>query len=787
MRAAGIILLAVSLISVIYAAAVSGQAWIEFSAGPKSAGIGAGLAAGVRFHGAYFRALSGAVLNRELPSVQRTAAISGCFRSYLDHADAYDQKRRAADSADALLFFREVFSYRDFLDAYALHEHIDDIAELQSLTETLDAIGAPAARPGKAIFNTAAVSGADAYRAAYDRLHAEHGGEAGTYLEFMRAFTAMIRLYADAGNALSSAASYLDTVFTYDAYLEALDTLHLEEFAEFSGSVYSLFIPFAQEAAYAAPDTDAFFRTLYREMETRYPAGLPDFEYFMPVMADLLGAEDVFDGSYATVYRAAQNLVNADKNASFSVFLSGYVKTILSDAAANSAIAFSGALFGLIARYPLTALAGLLCLAASVALHYLAIARLMKKKAGNLPPRDPEVLLEVINLKQYFRSGDFFTKAVDGISFHVKKGEVFGLVGESGCGKTTTGRVIINLYEPTQGDIFYHGMRISSTRGGLSVLIRNLRVEHAARVKAFRSEAREKAAGSRAEKAALYKQLRQNIRQDKRALREQIDEARVQAYESYAEKAKCAELYQRQNTQKANQKKADVARGDIMSGIQMIFQDPIASIDPRMTVREIIAEGLIIRGIRDKAVIEEKVFETLELVGLVREHADRYPHEFSGGQRQRIGIARAIVLNPNLIIADEPISALDVSVQAQIINLLNELREKMGLTMIFIAHNLAVVKYFSERIAVMYGGKIVEMAAADELFSHPYHPYTQSLLSAIPYPDPLYEKQRRRIEYQPALAHNYSVDKPSAHEIVPGHFLYCNQAELDACRAERGL
>ena len=176
----------------------------------------------------------------------------------------------------------------------------------------------------------------------------------------------------------------------------------------------------------------------------------------------------------------------------------------------------------------------------------------------------------------------------------------------------------------------------------------------------------------------------------------------------------------------------------------------------------------------------------LDLVGLVREHADRYPHEFSGGQRQRIGIARAIIMEPDLIIADEPISALDVSIQAQVINLLNDLRERMGLTIMFIAHNLSVVKYFSDRIAVMYFGHIVEMATSDELFAHPLHPYTKSLLSAIPYPDPHYEKNRKRIEYNPARAHDYNTDQPSLREIVPGHFILCNEAEYQQYLKEIG-
>ena len=229
------------------------------------------------------------------------------------------------------------------------------------------------------------------------------------------------------------------------------------------------------------------------------------------------------------------------------------------------------------------------------------------------------------------------------------------------------------------------------------------------------------------------------------------------------------------------------AKDNIMTKMQMIFQDPIASINPRMTVREIIAEGLKIRGIRDEKYIDEKVYEVLDLVGLVREHADRYPHEFSGGQRQRIGIARAIVLEPDLIIADEPISALDVSIQAQVINLLNDLRNKMGLTIMFIAHNLSVVKYFSDRIGVMYYGKLVELADSDELFEHPLHPYTKSLLSAIPYPDPHHEKHRQRIEYKPLKGHDYSVNKPSLREIKPGHFINCNDEEFERYKKELGL
>lgn len=211
--------------------------------------------------------------------------------------------------------------------------------------------------------------------------------------------------------------------------------------------------------------------------------------------------------------------------------------------------------------------------------------------------------------------------------------------------------------------------------------------------------------------------------------------------------------------------------------MQMIFQDPISSLNPRMTVQEIVGEGLTILGGYSKDEIKEKVGETLELVGLSKEYAARYPHEFSGGQRQRIGVARALIMNPDFIIADEPISALDVSIRAQVINLLSELKESLGLTMLFIAHDLSVVRFFCDRIAVMYNGKIVELAKSEELFKNPMHPYTISLLSSIPQPDPDYERNRKKIDYNPRL-HDYRVDKPVMREIINDHHVYANEKEF---------
>ncbi|MDY4895165.1 MAG: ATP-binding cassette domain-containing protein [Candidatus Borkfalkiaceae bacterium] len=396
-------------------------------------------------------------------------------------------------------------------------------------------------------------------------------------------------------------------------------------------------------------------------------------------------------------------------------------------------------------------------------------------------------LLRVEHLCQYFRSGGATLKAVDDVSFEIGKGEVFGLVGESGCGKTTTGRSIIRLYDITSGSVYFKGVRIAAGTDSYRNEVKRAKAEYKnAQKEAKGSENAEKRKAEAEEKYhAAIKEQTENIRsavydkknfdKDYRAAREKaIAEEYEKLLDGVTEEEKRAALIKEKNEKIRLAKKSS-----IMNDIQMIFQDPIASLDPRMTVREIIAEGLVIRGIKDKKYIDEEVYRVLDLVGLRPEHAGRYPHEFSGGQRQRIGIARAIILNPELIIADEPISALDVSIQAQVINLLNDLRKRLSLTILFIAHDLSVVKYFSDRIGVMYFGKLVELATSDELFSHPLHPYTKSLLSAIPLPDPAYEKLRKRIVYNPLAEHDYGTDKPVMREVSPGHFVYCNEEEFN--------
>lgn len=415
-----------------------------------------------------------------------------------------------------------------------------------------------------------------------------------------------------------------------------------------------------------------------------------------------------------------------------------------------------------------------------------------------MPNQKDDVLLRVEHLCQYFGP----TKAVDDISFDIKKGEVFGLVGESGCGKTTTGRSIIKIYNITSGSIYFKGQRICAGTASYRNAIKQANDEAENEIKALtadsaanpgnKAENDAKIAARKSELAAFVAEQKKQIaaarfdqqNSDKEYAKQLVEKVKAE----YEPKLSAAGGEEAAALKKKYRHDLNVAKhSKLITKIQMIFQDPIASLDPRMTVKEIISEGLVINGVKDQEYIDNKVYEMLELVGLVREHAGRYPHEFSGGQRQRIGIARAIVMNPDLLIADEPVSALDVSIQAQVINLLNELRERLGLTILFIAHDLSVVKYFSNRIGVMYYGKMVEMAETDELFAHPMHPYTRALLSAIPLPDPHSEKQRTRIIYNSLKDHDYSVEKPTLREVLPGHFVYCNDAEERKYKEEFGL
>ena len=441
----------------------------------------------------------------------------------------------------------------------------------------------------------------------------------------------------------------------------------------------------------------------------------------------------------------------------------------------------------------------------------------------NSNTKKSDVILDVKNLKMFFKyanTGAYkYNKAVHNVSFNVKRGEVFGLVGESGCGKTTTGRSIIKLYNITSGSVYFNDVRIAygprfdqkeikwsviKAKKAIEELNRQRRNEiddlHATMEeeqyqalvdevnKKYDTQIREideKTAAHVAETRRLIKEGREDQNKCDQKYGKAMEQKVIDYFAPELAKFENRELSE-EETQQYEELKTKVKRfrkkarkETITSHIQMIFQDPISSLNPRMTVREIIAEGLVIRGITDKKYIEQRVNEALNMVGLVSEHATRYPHEFSGGQRQRIGIARALIMEPEMIIADEPISALDVSIQAQVINLLNDIKEKMNLTILFIAHDLSVVKYFCDRIAVMYYGKIVEMASSDELFLNPLHPYTRSLLSAIPEPDPIAERNRKRIRYNPATDSVYENEQPTLKEVKPGHFVLCDNKEFE--------
>ncbi len=376
-----------------------------------------------------------------------------------------------------------------------------------------------------------------------------------------------------------------------------------------------------------------------------------------------------------------------------------------------------------------------------------------------------DIILSVRNLKQHFKVGKHaVVKAVDGISFDVYRGETFGLVGESGSGKSTTGRSIIKLYNITDGEIYFNGQRTSVGLKTIDRDIKDLRkkIKYTPKTQLLVDEQENIILAAKQQIDFLKRNNEKDTKRKIDTLKTKIIKANARIKEiekkEYSKEKNLEEIKKLDGYRKGDLKKdiekrksyknENLETANFSQNVQMIFQDPMACLNPRMTVKNIIAEGLVIhRMFKSKAEKEQKVYDILKKVGLSREHADRYPHEFSGGQRQRIGIARALITTPEFVIADEPISALDVSIQAQVVNLMDELKNELGLTYLFIAHDLSMVKYISDRIAVMHLGKIVELGTSDEIYYKPIHPYTKSLLSAIPQPDPKSERERERIIY----------------------------------------
>ena len=793
LKTIGLVVMAIAIVMSIYVVANDGAGWSTLSGALRSYQQNASVVTRAWFDKQYFSAMIDAASTKTLGGDVRQNRALTFYTTWVNELaagqDALSKQKLDAFCAD----FDQNFDVDAYLTLYEQQESGSDSRLLAESFDYLNKVMTPAAPKGKPIKIATANTEPDV-AAFYETFAQEHGEEAGSYLEFVETLTTMVRASVDAGNKPASMKKYLNAL-TFEDYaaalaeqrtMERVDTEDIRD--EFAALV-------EQKKQGEAIDLEAFVQSKYEALQARYPnENLGTLDVFATTLLERMQSED-FDGSLSSLLKAVQVSVAAAPT--YQTALKSLAETTVKKSDDSNAISLVIALWWLAAHWVWLWLVGIVLLVIARVMNAITdkvtLARL--EHAGI--EEESDVLLRVNHLKQYFRSGDYINKAVDDVSFYIKKGEVFGLVGESGCGKTTTGRTIINLYDPTEGDVYFQGLRISSTQNGLPVLIRSLKND-------FEEKQRQMKA------AALKAEYDQKIKEMRKELKEKIRQARTNALESSVEKSKCVEKYREKRKaeltaafeadsktlsgQALEERKARyeqdmkvAAKDNIMTKMQMIFQDPIASINPRMTVREIIAEGLKIRGIRDEKYIDEKVYEVLDLVGLVREHADRYPHEFSGGQRQRIGIARAIVLEPDLIIADEPISALDVSIQAQVINLLNDLRNKMGLTIMFIAHNLSVVKYFSDRIGVMYYGKLVELADSDELFEHPLHPYTKSLLSAIPYPDPHHEKHRQRIEYKPLKEHDYSVNKPSLREIKPGHFINCNDEEFERYKKELGL